>query len=69
MAKKKLRRENVPRRSGGGLLSSMRGGFQGIVRGGQEKKKSSLVGRILNILLWVAVAAMVLWRFGAFDSK
>jgi hypothetical protein len=46
----------------GGTLSGLRGGFKGLVGGGQ-KKKESLLGKVITYLLIAAAVAVLIWRF------
>ncbi len=46
--------EAVEWKGGGGLMTGMRGGFQGAVAGVTDKKKK---GGWLNTVLWIAIIA------------
>lgn len=48
--------------SGGGAMQSLTSGFKRAV--GVEKKKKTWVDYIWTVLLLLAIAAVVMWRFG-----
>lgn len=53
--------EKVEFEGGGGLLTSMRGGFQSAVGGGGRKRKSSWISNLIWLLL---IAGMLVFAFG-----
>lgn len=46
----------------GGTMSSLRGGFRGLVGGG-PKKKESLLGKVITYALIAAAVGVLIWRF------
>ncbi|HXJ19271.1 MAG TPA: hypothetical protein VMT03_03490 [Polyangia bacterium] len=71
MARKRRRRPAG--KSGGGALSSLRGGFRSVAHGmagkGPAKPVSRgrrVMGNVLTVVLLVAAVALFLRRFGAF---
>lgn len=46
----------------GGTMSSLRGGFKGLIGGG-PRKKESLVGKVITYLLIAAAVGVLIWRF------
>jgi hypothetical protein len=70
---RKRSRGRSGKRSGGGALSSLRGGFKSTVRGatgaGQGRPQTStrrLLSNLLTIALVVAAAVLLARRFGVF---
>ena len=53
--------EKVEFEGGGGLLTSMRGGFQSAVGGGGRKRRSSWISNLIWLLL---IAGMLVFAFG-----
>lgn len=69
MAKQKSKKPTPkPAKPSGGLITSFRSGIQRATRGDPTPQKRSVAAVIFSVLLWVAVIALLLWRFGALPT-